>query len=185
MDTKQKKILVFFPLPELKAVKKKLEDKSLSIELAEYSDVSMKLSGTNSQICYKSSDLKTFDYVWLLTKWAVTDVVFAVSLYLKYNSIRHTTTNCIQSKLSDIVTLSLNKISIPLTYFFYPNDVLCNKIKLLETDLHYPFIMKVIRGSLGNGVYLVKNVAEFSSLTSKFNDEHKYVMQKYIPNNRR
>lgn len=175
-----KKLLILLALPELKILKEKLSNKSFEVELAEYKDISVRLAGEESQFFCKSTNLREFDYVWLHAPWNTAELIYAISKYLDLYAVKHTTVTKAESKLSDLVIFSINRIPVPLTYFF-PNIVLRSKIEILEKNFSYPFIVKQIRGSLGNGVYIVNNRDEFLKLVKDLNGD-KYVAQYYIPN---
>ena len=70
-----------------------------------------------------------------------------------------------RDKFRSIQLLTANKIPIPVTYF--SND-LHHAEKIVKYKLGYPFIIKTLEGTQGQGVYLIKNELEAHQLFDKF-----------------
>ena len=74
--------------------------------------------------------------------------------------------------------LAANDIQIPTTYF--SNDLFYAK-KIVQSKLGYPFIIKVLEGTQGLGVYKVKDEAGATETLSHFMEKKsKIILQEYI-----
>lgn len=83
-----------------------------------------------------------------------------------------------RDKFKSLQFLAANGIQIPTTYFshdlFYAKSIVQNK-------LGYPFIIKVLEGTQGIGVYLVKDQENASEILSHLLEKKtKIVLQQYI-----
>ncbi|MBK9190178.1 MAG: RimK family alpha-L-glutamate ligase [Crocinitomicaceae bacterium] len=83
-----------------------------------------------------------------------------------------------RDKLRSLQFLVANGIQIPTTYF--SNDLFYAK-KIVQSKLGYPFIIKVLEGTQGLGVYLVKDEASAEETLSHFiAKKSKIMLQQYI-----
>jgi len=83
-----------------------------------------------------------------------------------------------RDKFRSLQYLAANNINIPTTYF--SNDLFYAK-KIVKNKLGYPFIIKVLEGTQGLGVYLVKDEANAEEILSHFIEKKtKIILQKYI-----
>lgn len=83
-----------------------------------------------------------------------------------------------RDKFRSLQFLAANGIQIPTTYF--SNDLFYAK-KIVQNKLGYPFIIKVLEGTQGLGVYLVRDEANASEILSHFIEKKtKIILQKYI-----
>ena len=83
-----------------------------------------------------------------------------------------------RDKFRSLQFLAANGIQIPTTYF--SNDLFYAK-KIVQSKLGYPFIIKVLEGTQGLGVYLVRDEANASEILSHFIEKKtKIILQKYI-----
>jgi len=83
-----------------------------------------------------------------------------------------------RDKFRSLQFLAANGIQIPTTYF--SNDLFYAK-KIVQNKLGYPFIIKVLEGTQGLGVYLVKDEANATEILSHFIEKKtKIILQKYI-----
>lgn len=74
--------------------------------------------------------------------------------------------------------LSLHNINMPVSYF--SND-LHNAEVIVEKKLGYPFILKVLEGTQGLGVYLIKNEGTAQNYFDHFSDSKtKVLLQEFI-----
>lgn len=83
-----------------------------------------------------------------------------------------------RDKFRSIQFLAAHQIRIPSTYF---SDDLHLAERIVETKLGYPFILKVLEGTQGVGVYLVNNRKEASLLFNTFSTgKIKVLLQEFI-----
>jgi ribosomal protein S6--L-glutamate ligase len=83
-----------------------------------------------------------------------------------------------RDKFRSIQLLAAQNIRIPSTYF---SDDLHLAEKIIENKLGFPFILKVLEGTQGVGVYLVNDPIEATTLFNKFSqDQVKVLLQEFI-----
>ncbi|MBK7127844.1 MAG: RimK family alpha-L-glutamate ligase [Crocinitomicaceae bacterium] len=83
-----------------------------------------------------------------------------------------------RDKFRSLQFLAANDIQIPTTYF--SNDLFYAK-KIVQSKLGYPFIIKVLEGTQGLGVYKVKDEAAATETLSHFMEKKsKIILQEYI-----
>ncbi len=83
-----------------------------------------------------------------------------------------------RDKFRSMQLLAAKNIRIPATYF--SND-LHHAEHIVKTKLQYPFIIKVLEGTQGLGVHLVKNEVEAHELFNQFSAKKtKIILQEFI-----
>lgn len=83
-----------------------------------------------------------------------------------------------RDKFRSLQFLAANNINIPTTYF--SNDLFYAR-HIVKHKLGYPFIIKVLEGTQGLGVYLVKDETNSEEILSHFIEKKiKIILQEYI-----
>ncbi len=83
-----------------------------------------------------------------------------------------------RDKFRCLQLLSAQGIKVPTTYF--SNDLHFAE-RIVEKELGYPFVIKVLEGTQGEGVYLVKDEIEAKKFFDHFSEiETKILLQEYI-----
>lgn len=176
------KILAIGTHIELKTIQRRLAVRhSVELTVARYSDIEIFLEQGSAQIKCKNKDIGEYDFVWLNSSWATRALAYSLAIYFQAKHIAYTRVEMEKSKLVDFMELALHNVEIPKTYFA-TTRTLEKRLKHLVRFLHYPFIIKTTRGSLGKGVYLIKDEAHFHLQKQQLWNSQQYICQEYIPN---
>jgi len=107
------------------------------------------------------------------------DIMFTVALYLQNKGVRFWNSEALNqrstTKLSMMMQLALEGISIPRTTFSLNHDYLINHVEANS----FPAIVKTIKGSRGSYNYLANDEVEFNKILNK---KHPFMIQEFIPN---
>lgn len=166
----------------LKEVKSKLK-KYYEVDLTTvaYSDVEIFIESGKTKILCKGEKIEDTDFVWIKPNWDTRDLVSTVATYLKRKKIPHTEVEQEKSKLIDILHLAFEGLSVPKTYYCRTNKLVKN-IKKIERFCGYPFIIKITKGSLGNGLFYIGDKASFLEQIVRLDSQKHYICQSFIPN---
>lgn len=149
--------------------------KTSEITHGSYANLKFEIKNNHLSITHNEVDLKEFDFIWLNSNWKTRDLAYAISLYLDKMKVKYTKVEKCTSKLSDLVTLCLNKIPSPDTIF---RPIKLSKVLLnFKSEIKLPVVIKSRYGYGGHGVKLVHNFVEIPENSSMVS-----LIQKYIPN---
>lgn len=167
---------------ELREVKSKLK-KYYKVDLTTvaYSDIEIFIESGKTKLLCKGEKIENTDFVWIKPNWATRDLVSTVATYLERKKIPHTDVEQQKSKLTDILHLAFEGLSVPKTYYCRTNRLVKN-IKKIERFCGYPFIIKIIRGSLGKGLFYIEDKASFLEQIDRLGSQKNYICQPFIPN---
>lgn len=154
---------------------------NVEVTVTERTNTEILIKNNNINIVCDDMDIKDYDYLWLKSAWSTRAFNYALSIYATSENIPHTKVEPEQSKLVDLLTLSIKNISIPTTYYTFTCNLL-NKISKIETIFKYPFILKTTRGSAGSGVFLIENRENLISTVQNLNGNDNYTCQEFITN---
>jgi len=167
---------------ELRSITKVLEKKhDTSLMVAQYRDLEIIIRDGQSEILCKGEDICSFDFVWLKSSWLTRSVAHTVSIHLDKYKVPYTPIEKERSKLVDNIVLMHEGVSIPETYFT-PVSSMRKNLSKIEEVCGYPFIIKIARGSLGKGIFLINNEADFKETLPKLKKKRSYICQRFIPN---
>ena len=176
------KILALGAHPELRAIKAQLKKENIELTVSAFSKVRLEIVNNKVDIYVKNSNIKNYDFVWINNNWTNRQLANAIAVSLSRDKIAHTEVESEKSKLVDNVSLASSGVNIPNT-FYVPTDKLKTSIRNIERVCRYPVIIKITRGSLGNGIYLAKNRAELKEIIIKnLKKSKQYLCQEFIEN---
>lgn len=167
---------------EKNKIQKKLKLKNITLDTASIKDIIIKIVDGEIIVDIKRKDLNVYDYVWIQSGWKTTHMAYILHLYLKSKNIPHNRTNSHSTKLSDIFLLALKGIPVPNTFFHNGSKVNEKNILDIENICKFPCIYKTMVGSLGDQVFLVKEVEDIEETIKENGKYNRYIFQEYIPN---
>jgi glutathione synthase/RimK-type ligase-like ATP-grasp enzyme len=109
-------------------------------------------------------------------------MAYLLHLYLQYKNIPHNTPNKQDTKISDILSLCINGITVPNTYFSNGLRIKEDNIEDIINICNLPCIFKTSLGSLGKNVFLIDEKLDIKKTIDIKKKYNKYMFQKYIPN---
>jgi len=177
-----RKILALGGHTEMKILDAQLQiDHDYQLTVASFGDIEFFIKKNNPLITLFGKDLTEYDFVWIHSSWAPRSVAYAVSLYLKHKKVAHTPVEHEGSKLVDMLSLSIENISIPNTYFS-TTPRLVQRLDSIVGYCGYPFIMKSTRGTCGKDIFLIRDAKDFATAILDLESKVQYICQKFIPN---
>jgi glutathione synthase/RimK-type ligase-like ATP-grasp enzyme len=179
---KKVKLLALAAHSALKEAKTKLA-KHYEVELttAQFNDIEMVIKPNNISILCNNIPLEKYNFVWVKSSWVTRAIAYTITCYLNSKNIPHTNVEREKSKLVDTFTLADKDIRVPTTYFCVNSKIDENKDKIIKI-CGLPLIIKVTRGSLGKGVFLIKSREDFDTVQKKLRKKKHYICQSFIPN---
>ena len=166
---------------ELRSIKEELNQTNVDFEVAGLNEIEIFISTNQVHILVDGKDILEFDYTWLTSSWSSRSIAYAVSLYLRNNGMQFSSVEEEGSKLVDMMLFGFNGISLPDTYFTMTHNIQ-DKLEPIVKTCSYPFIVKTVRGSLGDDIYLINSEKEFFDLVPKLKKKRQYICQRFIPN---
>lgn len=154
---------------------------SYELYFAKFTDIAFKISKGEIQITFEGHDLKNFDFVWLSSMWTTRDVAYGVSLYLTYHKVRHTKVEFASSKITDQISLALDNINTPNTWY-KPGLKKKDSFEEIESVCKYPMILKDKIGAQGKNVHLVADRRALKKKYRQSSESKRYMIQGFIPN---
>lgn len=156
-------------------------DHDHELTVASFGDLEFFIKNKSTYISLHGKDITDFDFVWIHSSWSPRSVAYAVSLYLKQKNVLHTPVEHEGSKLVDMLTLCMENISIPRTYFSTTPRIE-ERLASIVDFCSYPFIMKSTRGTCGKDIFLIRDEADFEAAIPELDKKVQYICQKFIPN---
>ncbi len=131
-----------------------------------------------------NKDLRHYDLIYFKSFDRYQEQAIAVALYLDYFGVKYSGTELRsiipKYKLSQMMKLAIEQISIPDTVFVAPIYSQTNYPYLID-KLGLPFIYKDMGGRTGNNNYLVKNKEHFQEIIAEY-PEINFIAQRYVKN---
>lgn len=168
--------------PELRSLKKELNELDISLDISYFSSVRIEIINNQTQIYVADRDICEYDFVWIKSPWNNRPFANAITVHLDARKIPHTEVEVERSKLVDNVHFAENNVNLPNT-FYCVTKRMADNIEHIERVCSYPVIIKVTRGSLGEGIFLAKKRSELKHIIEyKLGKAKKYICQEFIPN---
>lgn len=163
-------------------IQKKLNSKNILLDFASIKDLFLKIVNGEIFASVSNKDFKDYDYVWIQSGWNTTHMAYLLHLYFKSKKIKHNKTNIHNTKLSDILSLSLSGVSVPNTFFH--NGLQIDKGTILEIEriCKLPCIYKTLLGSSGDNVHLIEGKEHIEKTIRENGKFNRYIFQEYISN---
>ena len=158
-----------------------LREDNIAVDIAKFSDLSVVLTENGPTVYCRGKSVAGYNYVWIQSSGTTKDVAYLLSLHLDSHEIAHTSCETEITKLVDMYLLSLNKVSIPKTYF-YSRSRMAVKLEHIVEKLGYPFLLKSTVGSGGSDVHNITSAKDFFDIVAELPESKKYVCQEFIPN---
>ena len=167
---------------EKKKIQKKLNSKNILLDFASIKDLFLKIVDGEIFASISDKDFKDYDFVWVQSGWNTTHMAYLLHLYFKSKKIKHNRTNVHNTKLSDILSLSLKGVCVPNTFFH--NGLQVNSETILEIDriCKLPCIYKSLLGSCGDNVHLIEEKGHIEKTIRENGKFNRYIFQEYISN---
>lgn len=147
-------------------MKEELSNFGISLELVSASDAKIRIEENGAV----STALGQADLVLYLDKDKYASYALERAGYRLFNSSRSIA--LCDDKMLTYIALSNHGIKMPRTISpaldYKGNPMNEEKLASIAVELGYPLVAKTNYGSLGNGVYLIKNYAELQDFESKF-----------------
>jgi glutathione synthase/RimK-type ligase-like ATP-grasp enzyme len=163
-------------------IQKKLKLKDITLDVASIKDLFLKIVDGKLTAMILDKNFEDYDYIWIQSGWNTTHMAYLLHLYLKSKRIPHNKTNIHNTKLSDILSLSLKGVFVPNTFFHNGLQVDDNNILKIEKICKFPCIYKTLLGSLGAQVYLIEKKGDIEETIRENGRYNRYIFQEYISN---
>jgi glutathione synthase/RimK-type ligase-like ATP-grasp enzyme len=163
-------------------IQKKLKLKDITLDVASIKDLFLKIVDGKLTAMILDKNFEDYDYIWIQSGWNTTHMAYLLHLYLKSKGIPHNKTNIHNTKLSDILSLSLKGVFVPNTFFHNGLQVDDNNILKIEKICKFPCIYKTLLGSLGAQVYLIEKKGDIEETIRENGRYNRYIFQEYISN---
>ena len=166
-------------------IKNYLQDDFLEVVDIMWEDIVFNISDQGVSLMVNGKEMHTFRPDLVLCfgwygnggKSLYRDIAYSLALYLEHNKIEYWNKEMIQqrsiSKLSCMVQLAYEGVSIPRTLFCIDKSKLLRQIEL-------PLVVKAPASSRGRNNYLVRDTQSLDRLVS---DGEYYLFQELLPNN--
>ncbi len=163
-------------------IQKKLKLKDITLDVASIKDLFLKIVDGKLTAMILDKNFEDYDYIWIQSGWNTTHMAYLLHLYLKSKRIPHNKTNIHNTKLSDILSLSLKGVFVPNTFFHNGLQIDDNNILKIEKICKFPCIYKTLLGSLGAQVYLIEKKGDIEETIRENGRYNRYIFQEYISN---
>ncbi len=163
-------------------IQNRLNSKNILLDCASIKGLFFKIIGGEIFASVSNKNFKDYDYVWIQSGWNTTHMAYLLHLYLKSKKIKHNRTNIHNTKLSDLLSLSLSGISVPNTFFHNGLQVNSEIILEIEKICKLPCIYKSLLGSCGDKVHLIEGEEHIKGTIRENGRFNKYIFQEYISN---
>ena len=167
---------------EKKKIQKKLNSKNILLDFASIKDLFLKIVDGEIFAKVLNKDFKDYDYVWIQSGWNTTHMAYLLHLYFKSKKIKHNKTNIHNTKLSDLLFLSLNGVRVPNTFFHNGLQINSEIILEIERVCKLPCIYKTLLGSCGDKVHLIEKKEDIGRTIKENGRFNRYIFQEYISN---
>lgn len=161
--------------------KKIKKDTGAFVEGASFKDLQINIQTGKSQILWDGKDIKSYDYVWILSSWKYRQIAHIASKYLDMHGIAHTPVEREKTKLVDTFNLAMSNVNVPKTMFISTIQMK-SSINSIVKYCSFPFLIKATRGSLGKGIFLVNSRNDAYSVLKQLDPIKVYMIQEFIPN---
>jgi hypothetical protein len=182
-DIQRRKLLYNF-------LKKYFKEK-VEFVLAEYSDIFLSIKP--GEILVKiggldGEDIKNYDLIWFRSpgkkykEFALTLAACFDFLHLDYIDTSLGKRALSGGKLINFVRLATGSLPIPQSLFYWSGN-LKNDLVNIGRRLGFPLVLKRIDKHWGEGVFILKDNQALKKLSKDINDDEKFILQKFHPNN--
>jgi glutathione synthase/RimK-type ligase-like ATP-grasp enzyme len=163
-------------------IQKKIKKKNVTLDVASIKDLFLEIVDGKTKVLISDKNFEDYDYVWIQSGWNTTHMAYLLHLYLKSKKIPHNKTNIHNTKLSDILSLSLKGVFVPNTFFHNGLQIDDDNILKIEKICKFPCIYKTLLGSLGAQVYLIEKKSDIEGTIRENGRYNRYIFQEYISN---
>jgi glutathione synthase/RimK-type ligase-like ATP-grasp enzyme len=163
-------------------IQKKIKKKNVTLDVASIKDLFLEIVDGKTKVLISDKNFEDYDYVWIQSGWNTTHMAYLLHLYLKSKKIPHNKTNIHNTKLSDILSLSLKGVFVPNTFFHNGLQIDDGNILKIEKICKFPCIYKTLLGSLGAQVYLIEKKSDIEGTIRENGRYNRYIFQEYISN---
>lgn len=174
------KVLLLPSIDNLPTISARFEPEC-SVVGGQFRDISFVFTSCGVKVYFKGKDIRTYDFVWLSSRWEDRDIAHALSIYLSAMKIPHTEVEPSGSKIVDQMIFALNGIPFPTT-FYTSSKSKVNLPELVHKYCGFPAIAKDTLGSRGRYSKLITSRRAFVAVREKLPKHRKFMFQEFIPN---
>jgi glutathione synthase/RimK-type ligase-like ATP-grasp enzyme len=179
---KNKRVLILGANKDYKSISKKVEKETgVSAKCTPFLDLQIFIKAGQIQIIWDGNDIKNFDFVWILSSWKNRQIAYLASQYLESNGTPHSKVEREKTKLVDTFQLAESGVNVPKSMFIGTKNIV-KQLDSIDKFCGYPFLIKVTRGSLGKGIFIVNSRKEVYDVVKKLDPKKLYMIQEFIPN---
>lgn len=179
---KNRRVLILGANKDYKSVSKRIaKETGVLSSGASFLDLQIFVKTGQIQIIWEGKDVKNFDFVWILSSWKYRQIAHIASKYLESNGTAHSKVEREKTKLVDTYNLAEAGINVPKSMFVGTKNIV-RHLDSIGKFCSYPFLIKVTRGSLGKGIFIVNSRKEVYDVVKKLDPKKLYMIQEFIPN---
>lgn len=168
-----------------KAVAKSCREYFDSVDELSLRDIEIKISNDGVVVSHLKKDLEKYDCVYVRGSFKYALLQRSITRALQgeaYMPIKSKAFNLGHDKYLSLLELQKNEVKIPKTYYAATTSL---ALKILESQVDYPVIIKAQEGTHGKGVLVAESFKSAKTIVDVLSDlERAYVIQEFVETDR-